>query len=109
MLNAHDQMIVHQRKRWQPRSRRSMERVGVELGGKRLGPETRQQRMHRRGLRRPEYGAESARVVVAQDHTVLELDVDVIVGLLLRPIAVYPQAAGHPQMYDEGVCADPKQ
>ena len=109
--NADDQVIVHQRQldRGAAFTRRAMQIVGVELRGKRLGAEPGEQRVRRCGLRRPEYRAEASRVVIAQHHTVAELDVDVIVGLLGRPVAVYAQASGHSQMHDERICANSEQ
>jgi hypothetical protein len=50
---------------------------------------------------RPEDGAKPAWIVVAEDHPIVELEVDVIVRPLGRRVPIYPKAAGHAEMDDK--------
>ncbi len=57
----------------------------------------------------PEDGAEAARVVVADDRAVVEDEVDVVVRAALGGTLVDAQAAGHAEMHEQRVRADPEQ
>jgi len=69
-----------------------------------------QQRVLRRRGRRPQHGAETARVAVAQHHAVGEFKFDVVVPLLGRwRGGEQAQAAGHTHVHDQGIGAEPEE
>ena len=75
--------------------------IDVEGAAQGFGAQCRQQRMAPGIARGPEHRSESPRIVVAQQHAVAELKIDMIVPTQRRRCAVDAHAPGHPEMDDQ--------
>jgi len=57
----------------------------------------------------PEHRAEPPRVVVTDERSIIEHEVDVIMQLARRRPAIDAKAAGHAEVYKKRVCTEAKQ
>src|ERR1700738_4552979 len=80
---------------------RAEKMVDVEGVTQGFGTECFEQRMVPGIAHRPEHRSKSPRVVVAQQHAVAELKIDMIVATQRRRCAVHAHASGHPEMDDQ--------